>query len=247
VPDERLPDGNAPAPLPYASPDVPRDRSIEPAALQSLICGIVFWLTPIPALLAILFGLVSLRRLRIKPQRGRRAAWAGLLLGIVGCAIWTWIAFDIAREARPARTVTCAANLRSLATMLHHYALEHEGRLPDSWIDLASTYPIQSRMLVCPASSDTPAAAPTTQAIVSAIRAGGHVSYAYLGKGRTMRGMSYKTILAFDACGEHPAGGVPAVFADGHVEVLDRQDFVMRLQALLDQGSPPSQAASTRP
>ncbi|MBW2981250.1 DUF4190 domain-containing protein [Candidatus Woesearchaeota archaeon] len=62
-------------------------------AIASLVCGLLFWFS-IPgficSVLAIIFGVMQLNKIKKKPKEfgGKGMAIAGLVLGIVGIIFW---------------------------------------------------------------------------------------------------------------------------------------------------------------
>lgn len=74
-------------PAGYVPPGTPRRTS--GAAIASLICGIIgcvpLYLTSI---LAVIFGIIGIRRTSDPRYTGRGLAIAGLVLGIVGLVVW---------------------------------------------------------------------------------------------------------------------------------------------------------------
>jgi len=62
-------------------------------AIASMVCGLLFWFS-IPGLilsiLALVFSLVQLNRIKKKPKEygGKGMAIAGLVLGIIGVLFW---------------------------------------------------------------------------------------------------------------------------------------------------------------
>jgi hypothetical protein len=64
----------------------------------------------------------------------------------------------------------CRSNMRQIGEGIAMYANEHNGRFPDDLATLFANGDLETRVFVCPLSSDTPApAAPTTQATAAGI------------------------------------------------------------------------------
>ena len=126
--------------------------------------------------------------------------------------------------------------------MIMSYAVTHEGRLPDNWQEMVSQsdVPLRLQSLVCPASGDTPPRGPTTQSIVADLTAGGHVSYVYLGRGKTTKTLRRDTVLVYEALPRHE--GMTVLYADGHMEFIARNSAVLLLQNIASES-----AASTHP
>lgn len=60
-------------------------RSTDLLAVASLVFGIL-WLAGLGALLAVILGVIALKRARTRHRRGRGIARAGIVLGVVGIA-----------------------------------------------------------------------------------------------------------------------------------------------------------------
>lgn len=70
-------------------PPTPPARESNTAALISMICGVLLCIPLLTSIPAIAFGVVGLRKARLRPQAGGRGlAIAGLVLGIIGLAGW---------------------------------------------------------------------------------------------------------------------------------------------------------------
>jgi len=233
--------------LEYATPAHLVTEPIEPAAAKSLGFGVLFFLTPVPAVLAIVYGIISLKRLRVRAARGRGAAWTGIALGSIGCFVWIWLGFTMAYGMRASTRIACMTHLRNIGVAIQMYAQTHAGQLPGGWDDLLAANLLQPQYLVCPGSTDTPARGATTQAVLLDYSAGGHATYIYLGHGLTIRDVkpaSY-TMIAYEVAGHGKY--VNVLFADGHVESLPRDKFMKQVQTLWDQRALTSTRPSTRP
>jgi prepilin-type processing-associated H-X9-DG protein len=176
------------------------------------------------------------------PNRWRSPIFSLLVFPTI-LALLSWSIMYV-REA--SRTISCQSNLRELSYLIINYAAEHEGQLPDGWEDMAGMIPPEYlRFMVCKEAGDAPPRGPTTQAVVDEFRAGGHVSYVYLGRGRTMRSLKQNTPLVYDP---HPHDGkMLFLFADGHSEALPHARAVQLLQQLADERAPPATKPTSQP
>jgi hypothetical protein len=101
-----------PTPYPYPSPPLqPPRKETSGMAVASLIFGIVGCVPFITGLLAVIFGILGIRRTRDPRYGGSGLAIAGLILGILSLAGWTlslgaalvaWNASAAARQAAEA-------------------------------------------------------------------------------------------------------------------------------------------------
>lgn len=133
--------------LPYADAEANRYRvPLEPAAKSALISGLLFFLTPIPALLAIFYAIIGIDRIKRNGGRGQWQAWTGLLLGCVGIVLWSWIFMTLRQFQIISRAVDQQARVRELKDSLADYSLAHNGTLPRTLADLGEL----SRPVECP-------------------------------------------------------------------------------------------------
>lgn len=114
--------------------------------------------------------------------------------------------------------VRCASNLRQIGQAIQMYANDHGGKLPDDLATLFEAEDISQAVFVCPDTSDVPAAGPTTQAAMNAMRQPGTVSYVYIGKGLTSSHLTADVVLAYEPLSNHNGTGMNVLFGDGHVE-----------------------------
>jgi prepilin-type processing-associated H-X9-DG protein len=86
---------------------------------------------------------------------------------------------------------------------------------------------VTADIFVSPMSNDTPATAPTMQAIADLLTAGGHLSYVYLGRGLTTQTATAGTIVAYEKL-SIAGNGANVLYGDGHVE-WDDAKFVTQV------------------
>src|SRR5688572_3425857 len=87
----------------YAQPTVLQPTASNGPAVTSLVCGIAGIIPFLPSLLALMFGMVGLNRAKQLGGTGRGMAVSGLILGVLGLALWTWGAtafFSSAKQYR---------------------------------------------------------------------------------------------------------------------------------------------------
>ena len=111
------------------------------------------------------------------------------------------------------------------------YANEHQGKLPDDLGTLFLNEDLTAEVFVCPSTSDTPAAGPTTQAVVTNMLLPGHHSYIYLGKGLTVKTATPDVVILYEPLSNHANAGMNVLFGDGHAEWLT----AAQAQPLLNQ------------
>ena len=84
-------EGDGPEPEPERARTGDRPARSSGMALASLICGVMFCVTPIPSLFATIFGVIALRETQDRSVSGRGFAVVGLMLGLSGVAIWLFL------------------------------------------------------------------------------------------------------------------------------------------------------------
>ena len=83
------PSGYPPPPATgYGEPGLPGGRQTNGWAIASLVCGIVGCVPFLTGLLAVIFGIIGLRKTRDPRVGGKGLAIAGLVLGIVSILLW---------------------------------------------------------------------------------------------------------------------------------------------------------------
>ena len=113
-------------PIAYA---MPSQRLFHPLAIASLICGLLFFLPLIAAVLAIVFGWMARARIANNPQyRGRGMALAGMILGLFSIfgLVGSIPALIEAQQAR--NRFRCASNLRQICLASIMYSNDDKAR-----------------------------------------------------------------------------------------------------------------------
>lgn len=174
----------APPTLDYQTPGTPRPRPrggppMGNAATVALTSGVLFFATPLPTLLALIFGIAGIARTK-RRTRDRLAATIGLLPGLVVVLLWSWADVWINEFHQASQRVACMGSLREVGEYLRSYQAKYDA-YPDGLESLVAAMPKVVPFLVCPASGQTPAAGPTMQAVLDALAQPGHVSYVYVG------------------------------------------------------------------
>lgn len=157
----------------------------------------------------------------LRPSPGARTGRivAFTLIGILGCFI---LAAMLLRPTTRSRAVSnrvmCASHMRQIGQAIAMYANDHGGLFPDDLETVFVNEDVSIALFVCPSSSDTPPAGPTTQATAAGLRQPGHCSYIYLGNGLTDNTVTPNTVLLYEPLANHGGSGMNVMFGDFHVE-----------------------------
>jgi prepilin-type processing-associated H-X9-DG protein len=141
--------------------------------------------------------------------------------------------------------VQCTSNLRQLGQAIFLYADEHNGAYLDSLGTILLSEDITPDTFICPATTNTVAKAPTTQAEADDINAGRHVSYLYLGNGFNTKTTPTDAIVAYEPLSNH-GNGMNLLFGDGHVEFIDKTAAAEFLSQI-STGTRPVRWPTTKP
>jgi prepilin-type processing-associated H-X9-DG protein len=236
----------------YASPTIQPDEQAltqRRLALSVLVTGVLAFF-PVLGFFAGAVAIINTVRARRAGVRGGHPLMLlttlGLICGIAGILLWASAIFIIPSGgyARPpAQVAKCASNLRQIGLALMFYANSHNGHLPDDIGELISE-DLATEVFVCPSTSDERAdVGPTTQQTAANIASPGHLSYIYLGKGKT-NAESSDTVLAYEPLGHHPpangvAGGSNVLFGDGRVIFIPTAPMKHLIQQLNAGHNPP--------
>src|SRR6185436_19426993 len=100
------------------------------------------------------------------------------------------------RAAETANRVACAANMRQIGIALLAYARSHQNNFPDRLeLALLASQDCTPKNFVCPSSFESPASGATPPEQAKSLAAGGHLSYTYAGRARTIGSGGDKGIL----------------------------------------------------
>jgi len=167
-----------------------------------------------------------------------------IILGII--AVLVAILLPTRSDGYRSAQTQCASNLRAVAQQIFVYANVNGGALPESLQTMLrdpSCAMSNNNLLVCPRGKQTPSKARTLTDLAKDLddHPGIHLSFTYVGAGRTigMPGPS-RAVLLYELAGNHAAGS-NVLFADGHVEFLPLARF-QRLLAELTAGHNPPRA-----
>jgi prepilin-type processing-associated H-X9-DG protein len=202
---------------PYVAAPGPKTSGLAITSLIFGILGVTCLLPVLGAILAVVFGIVALNKIRKSNGRskGRGQAIAGIVLGGFGLIM---IPIMIAMFLRPldsvrhgARRVNCRQNLEHIGAAISLYANEHDGKIPEKFEDLQPY--VSLKVFICPETKDT-----------------NHPSYQILLAGKKWNSPeSIGSIVVVDSLANHPVEhnilfwrknsfGRNALYGDGHVE-----------------------------
>ena len=199
----------------------------------------------IPALLAILLGIIAhiriraaesvearipgQRRHRARLRRTRRRHRDLLSANPPLCR---------ATVKQSTAEVKCEDHFKTIDTALTKYAATHEGRLPDGLESLVADNLITADVLICSASNDTQAEGASTAEIVDHLRHGNHCSYIYTGKGLTTQSPA-ECVLLYEPLDRHYQDGISVLFADHRIQTIGKIESAKAIANLNRGQNPP--------
>jgi prepilin-type processing-associated H-X9-DG protein len=205
--------------------------NVDQRARRSVIWGLFFFVTPIPALLALWYGIGATRAMS-KVERARaRMIIGGISLGLLGLALWAGLfCLSVMRARHLARDVNCASNLRQISLALINYAMSNHSALPDDLdVLVQGRFITTAKRFVCPQANVIPTA-PTTQAAAK--------SYVYLGGGLELQ--EFATVPLLVDLAPHGDDGFNAAYGDGSVRKITAAEWRDILQHRLQPTTRPS-------
>lgn len=188
------------------------------------------------------------------PGTGTRKVLIIVLACVLGIGLFLCVCLSsilipsLGRAREQANRVKCASNLRQIGQAAQLFANDHNGNFPDTPEQLLAHSDLESIVFVCPSSNDTAAPGADSRTQAANLRAGGHLSYVYVGKGLSVTsgpGATGKAVVAYEALTNHANGGINVLYSDGHVEFVPPQQ-AMQLIADLQAGKNPTSVPPSR-
>jgi prepilin-type processing-associated H-X9-DG protein len=221
-------------------------------AIASLICGLIFFIPLIPALLALIFGFIALRHTKDGQMGGRGLAVAGMICAGASLMLWGTCMLGplsgfnrgFATARQQAKQAQCSVNLRQIGLGLQRYAAANGGQYPAKLSVLIEDGTIPPAFLVCPHTGDTVAPGADAKAQAKNLEKGGHLSYVYVGQGLTINSPA-DAVLAHEKKGNHKNSGMNVLFNDGRVEWYDAAATATLLSELSAGNNPPKVKAGS--
>jgi prepilin-type processing-associated H-X9-DG protein len=223
-------------------------------SIASLVAGCAICVPFIAGILAIVFGIIGLKRTRSPHVRGRGFAIAGLVLGIVNIVgasayllLMLAIMFPSLNRAREtANRVKCASNMRQIGQALMLYAMENDGQYPETLPPLIVTQDITAHVFCCPTTADTPTTATTADEIAEDFEAGGHLSYVYVGQGFGNDAPA-RAVILYEPLTNHNGDGTNVLYGDGSVAFVNAQQAQTMILQLESGNNPPNSDPTATP
>jgi prepilin-type processing-associated H-X9-DG protein len=216
-------------------------------AIASLICGLLFFIPLIPAVLAIIFGIIGINQTRAGRGGGRGLAVAGLVCGAVSLLFWgscflaplAGLNKGIRQARQGARMAQCASNMRQIGQGVLLYANDNNGKFPPKLGALIEAGHVPASIFVCAHTSDTPAPGDDLKTQAKNLEAGGHLSYIYLGQNLDMNSPD-DAVVVYEKVGNHGNQGTNVLFKDGHTEWYDATATATLMAELNAGHNPPN-------
>jgi prepilin-type processing-associated H-X9-DG protein len=227
---------------PSTSPSTPRTPTPQPPepttplrmgmAITALVFGIVGTFTcAVLGLLAIILGIVALKRTTREPQRyggrgmavaGIATGSAGLLVNIIWLALLTPILLPLfSQPSEESKRLICAANMKGIGVTMMIYTAEHPGQGLPTLQELVDLEYITPKHLVCPSTDDQP----------------GDCSYILVPNAQMRLDGGDKTVVLYEPLENHAGEGGNFLFADGHVTFERKQNYE-KLVKTIQRGGP---------
>jgi prepilin-type processing-associated H-X9-DG protein len=132
------------------------------------------------------------------------------------------IVWPLVREANlPPKSLECARNLRQIGQGIAMYVNENGGQFPDDLKTMLEHEDLGPKVMVCPASHDTPAKeGPTSRATANNVMGPGHLSYIYIGKGLHAPELPADAVIVYEPLSNHAGQGMNVLYGDFHIEWL---------------------------
>jgi prepilin-type processing-associated H-X9-DG protein len=230
----------------YASPHYVGPQQTNGLAIASLVSGCVGFVIPIiPGIIAIILGIIGIRKTRDPAVGGKGLAIAGIAVGGTSMVLSICTASlmmsilipSVNRASETANRIKCASNMRQIGQALLLYANDNHGQYPPNLEDLLPAGNVTSNVFICPSSNDTPASGSTPQALAAALSAGGHESYIYIPNLNSSA--SADTIVLYEPLSDHSGDGMNVLFGDGHVEFDVKQQAAGMIAEIQAGFNPP--------
>src|SRR6185503_488109 len=146
------------------------------------VFAVIGFVVPVvPGLLAVIFGLLGIRRLR-QTDSGAGLALGGIVVGVMSMTIsggvfYNYVLPRLGLASVGASHVRCTDNLATIGKAMRQYASANGGHFPDKLESIVAAGTLKADALVCPSSGDTTAPGATPAAQAASLRSGNHVSY----------------------------------------------------------------------
>jgi prepilin-type processing-associated H-X9-DG protein len=158
----------------------------------------------------------------------------------VGAVVAAVIIPSMCRAREPANRIKCASNLRTIGQALFMYSNEpaNAGAFPPDLIAVARTQDITADVFVCPSSYDD--RPDTSDWADKMVPGNGFCSYVYYyDPKQTIRTAPATFVLMYEPLADHDDDGVNFLFADGHVDWLEKKTAAAAIKELEARQNPP--------
>jgi hypothetical protein len=203
-------------------------------AVASLVCGLIVCFPP-ASLLAIVFGLIALKKTMNRRFTGRGLAIGGIVLGIGG--LWGMNVVSKTLTEQAVR-VACEINLKQIGWALKQYSNENHGSYPPDLGSLIKAQDIHGALeFVCPATRKMRPEGLTYDQVPDWVNK--NSDYVYNAAGLA-GDVDPAFVLVYEKDTNHDDGMVSLVFEDGHVTYMPRSEA----HAAIERGNKLRQAQS---
>jgi len=163
--------------------------------------------------------------------------WIGVTV-VLGIAAISVLLPSLCKPRETANRAKCASNLHQIGLAISLYAQDHGGTYPDSFAQLMTEEQLTAAVFVCPSSNDEAADGENAAAVAVNLSKPHHLSYVYLGKGKTTATVKDDTVIVYEPLENHQQDGMDVLYGDGHAAWVSR-DQAKRLIAKLAPATQP--------
>jgi hypothetical protein len=213
-----------------------------PVAILSLICGLISCV-PFVSVLAIVFGIIGVRKTKKPHVGGKGSAITGIALGSIGLLTNVPVIYVCVMMNHTADRIRCASNFSQVGQAILAYSNDNRGRYPPDLAALVKAQNISVADFLCPSmpgGSSLPSNLEQMSIDQKADWVKQHADVVYLGACLRLDAPP-ETIVLYEKHDERnspPDGSfntyeVQMLFANGHVEPIPSAEAHRRIEGQL--------------
>jgi hypothetical protein len=141
---------------------------------------------------------------------------------VLGIAAVSVLLPSLCKPRETANRAKCASNLHQIGLAILLFTQEHGGHYPDSFAQLMTEEQLTASVFVCPSSNDQAASGDNPDAVAANLYTPHHLSYVYVGKGKTTATVNADMVIAYEPLTNHQDDGMEVLYGDGHAKWVSR-------------------------